>query len=69
MNGNHVAGAAIGALIGFVASNFGWHVGQDEALTIGAAAAVVGGGLVHIATGPGLIPALKRAVVGPQKPQ
>ena len=64
MNGYHVSGAAIGALIGFVASNYGWSVSQDEALGIGAACAACAGGIVHILTGPGLVPAVKRALFG-----
>lgn len=68
MNGYHVSGAAIGALIGFVASNYGWSVPQDEALSIGAACAAVGGGLIHLFTGPGLVPAVKRALFGAKVP-
>lgn len=62
MNGAHVAGATIGALVAYVASHYGWTVGTDEALTWGAAAAAVGAGIAHLFQPPGLIPRVKAAV-------
>lgn len=67
MNGYHVSGATVGALIGFVCARYGWHVGDTEASTLGAAVAAVGGLVAHVVTGPGLVPAVKRAVFGPAK--
>lgn len=59
MNGSHAAGATIGALIAYVASHYGWNVSTDEALTWGAAAGAVGGGIAHLFQPPGLVPRVK----------
>lgn len=62
LNGSHVTGASIGALISYVSARYGWNVSTDEALSLGAAFAVVGGGIAHLFTAPGLIPRLKAAL-------
>lgn len=64
MNGNHAAGGAVGLLVGFLAARYGFSVSQDEAIGIGAGLSSVGATLAHIFTGPGLIPACKRALFG-----
>lgn len=62
MNGSHVAGGTVGALIAFVASRYGWNVSTDEALTMGAAFGSVGAGVAHLFQPPGLIPRVKAAL-------
>lgn len=64
MNGQHLSGGSIAALVAFCSARYGWNISADEALTIGGAAFSLGAGLVHLATGPGLIPAAKRALFG-----
>lgn len=66
MNGTHVAGGSVGLVIGFIAARYGFHVSQDEAAGFGTAFAGVGATLAHVFTGPGLIPAVKRALFGPR---
>lgn len=66
MNGSHVTGATLGALIGYTAAHFGWNVSTDEALAYGATLATVGGSLAHLCQPPGLIPRV-RAALGLQK--
>ena len=62
MNGSHAAGAGIGAAIAYIASHYGWNVGTDEALTMGAAFAAIGAGIAHLCQPPGLIPRVKAAL-------
>lgn len=62
MNGSHVAGGTIGALVAYVATKYGWVTSTDEALTWGAAAAAVGAGVAHLFQPPGLIPRVKKAL-------
>lgn len=62
MNGSHVTGATLGALIGYTAAHFGWNVSTDEALAYGATLATVGGSLAHLCQPPGLIPRVKAAL-------
>lgn len=63
----HVSGGTIAALIAFLASRYGWNVSDTEAATFGAGAAAAGAAVAHLFTGPGLIPAVKRALFGPAK--
>ena len=66
MNGNHLTGGTIGLLIGVVAARYGANVSDAEAGVIGAAVASLGGLLAHMVTGPGLFPAIHRALWGPK---
>lgn len=59
MNGAHVSGATLGALIGYTAAHFGWNVSQDEAFAWGAMLATIGGILGHLVQPPGLLPRIK----------
>ena len=72
VNGAHGSGGTIGALIGYLASRYNWHVSQDEALAWGALFASVGITVAHMFTaawtGIGLWPSLKRGWLGPTKP-
>lgn len=67
MTTQHISGGSIAALIAYCSVRYGWGIGLDEAGIIGAAAFSVGAGVVHLATGPGLIPAVKRALFGQPK--
>lgn len=62
MTNAHLTGASLGALIAYVAAKFGWNVSTDEALQLGAAFLVVGGGVAHLFSAPGLIPRVKAAL-------
>jgi hypothetical protein len=62
MNGSHVTGASLGALIGYTAAHFGWNVSTNEALAYGATLAMVGGSIAHLFQPPGLIPRVKAAL-------
>ena len=68
MNGAHITGGTLGLLLGYIAAHFGWNVSQDEALAWGAFLAMVFGALAHLFTGPGIMPALRRAIFGPPAP-
>lgn len=72
MNGAHVAGGALGTLLGAILSpllaKYGVHVTDSTASLIGVAAVSFGVGLGHIVSHQGIWPAVKRVFVGPQKP-
>lgn len=65
MNSAHVTGGTLGLLLGYTATHFGWNVSQNEALAWGAFIGICFGGLGHMMTGPGIVPAIKRALYGP----
>lgn len=71
MNGAHVTGGALGAAVGAVLApllaKYGVHVTDSTASLIGVAAASLGVGLGHVVSQQGILPALKRALVGPQR--
>lgn len=69
MNGSHAAGAAIGALVAYIAAHYGWNVGTDEADKFGLAFAAIGAGLAHLFQPPGLIPRVKAALGVGAKPE
>lgn len=62
LNGAHLSGASIAALMSYVSAKYGWNVSTDEALQFGAAFAVVGGGIAHLFQAPGFIPRIKQAL-------
>ena len=66
MNGNHLTGGIVGLLIGAVAARYGWNLSDQEAALIGATFASLGGVVAHLATGPGIWPGVKRAIMGPK---
>ena len=66
MNGNHLTGGTIGLLVGVVAARYGFDVSDAEAGVIGAAVASIGGVVAHVVTGPGVFPAVRRALYGPK---
>lgn len=68
LQGPHGAGALLGLLVGYLSTRYGWDVSQDEALAFGAGAASVGAAALHVLTGPGLVPAIKRGLFGPKPP-
>lgn len=72
MNGAHVAGGAIGTLVGAIVApllaRYGVHVTDSTAALIGVAAVTLGAGVGHVASSQGLWPALKRVFVGPENP-
>lgn len=68
MNGTHATGGTAGLLLGYLSARYGWGVSQDEAFGFGAGLAAVGGLIAHVVTGPGIIPAVKRAIFGPPAP-
>ena len=68
MDGSHVSGATLGALIGYTAAHFGWNVSVDEALAYGATLAMVGGTIAHLFRPPGMIPRVKKALGLKDKP-
>jgi hypothetical protein len=62
-------GGLFGALIGDLAARHGWGVSQDEAAAWGVMVAVGVGTVAHLFaaawTGPGLLPAFRRGLHGP----
>jgi hypothetical protein len=62
VNGSHVAGGTIAALIAYVSAKFGWNVTTDEALAFSAAFGAIGAGITHLFQPPGLIPKVKAAL-------
>lgn len=72
MNGAHVTGGAIGAAVGAVLApvlaKYGVHITDSTASLIGVAALSLGVGFGHVVSGEGILPAIKRAFIGPQKP-
>jgi hypothetical protein len=62
LNGSHLTSAAIGGMVAYVLAKFGWTVSTDEAATFGLAFMVIGGGLAHLFSAPGLIPRVKNAL-------
>lgn len=67
MNGSHVAGGSIAALIVYCASRFGWSVSTDEAAALAGAAFGIGAGISHLAQTEGLVPGIRRYIFGPGK--
>lgn len=72
MNGAHVTGGAIGAAVGMVLAPLlakcGVHVTDSTSALIGAGVLAFGAGLGHVVSTVGILPAIKRAFLGPQKP-
>lgn len=72
MNGAHVAGGAIGTLIGAIVAplleRYGVHITDTTASLVGVAAVSFGVGLGHVVSEQGVWPAVKRVFVGPEKP-
>ena len=64
MNQYHLSGGTIAALIGFCAARYGFSISDQEASMLGAAAFSLGAFVAHIFTGPGLFPAVRRALKG-----
>lgn len=73
MNGAHVTGGAIGALVGAVVApllaRYGVHITDSTASLIGVAAVSLGVGLGHVVSTEGIWPAIKRVFVGPARPK
>lgn len=75
MNGSHVAGGGIGALLGVVLASLGNRIGLNldptTAAALGAAAGAVGVAVGHAFgkawSGPGIFPALHRGFFGEKK--
>jgi hypothetical protein len=75
MNGSHVAGGGLGALLGIVLASLGGRIGLhlDDATAAALGTAGVGVGLAFghafgsAWTGPGVLPALHRGFFGPKK--
>jgi hypothetical protein len=64
MKDTHLSGGTIAALISYASARYGLDVSADEAATIGAAAFTAGAFLAHIFSGPGLVPAVRKAIFG-----
>jgi hypothetical protein len=67
MNDQHLSGGSIAALVSYASARYGWSISTDEALTIGAAAFSAGAFIAHIVTGPGVVPAVRRAIYGKRR--
>lgn len=64
MNGNHLTGIGVAGLLVYAVARFAFGAADAEALELAAAGSSVGGTIAHIFTGPGLVPALRRAIFG-----
>lgn len=73
MNGVHIAGGGFGTLVGAIVAQAlrryaGWDLSDADAALIGSAALSAGVGLGHVFSTAGALPALRRALYGPEKP-
>ena len=71
MNGAHISGAGIGTLVGAVAAQAlkkwaGVNLDSADAALIGSGALAAGAGVAHVISSVGLIPAIRRALLGPE---
>jgi hypothetical protein len=72
MNGSHIAGGGIGALLGVVLAALGKKIGlqldETTAAAIGVAGAATGVAIGHAVgkawSGPGVVPAIRRGLFG-----
>lgn len=77
MNGSHVAGGGLGAIVGTAIAALGSKIGlqldETTAAGLGIAGLTLGLGIGHAFgkawAGPGVFPALRRGFFGPQKRQ
>lgn len=72
MNGAHVAGGGLGTLVGAAIAEAlrryaHWDVSDADAALIGSAALSAGVGFGHLVSSVGLLPALRKALRGPQR--
>lgn len=76
MNGSHVAGGGLGALLGVALAalgpKIGLHLTDADAASLGVAGAGVGVAIGHAIgvawSGPGILPALRRGFLGAKNP-
>jgi hypothetical protein len=77
MNGSHVAGGGLGALLGIIlaslGSKVGLHLDDATAALLGTGCVAVGLAVGHAFgkawSGPGVFPALHRGFYGPKQPE